>query len=292
MDPANKEFVNCPLCDNNDYKTQYRINSWSIVKCDHCDFVYINPRLQKKELLKIYKDNYFDNSSVGYFHYKENKALRQKNFKKWIDDAIKFVSAGKKVNALDIGCAAGYCLEVFTARGWNPFGIELNTEYAGQLQQNGYKVYDSPFLDIPFEEKYSVITLFDVVEHLTDLREHFTKLYSILEDNGVIVLITPDYNSLQRKLLGKKWFQFKPLEHINYFSLTTFKKLVDSTGFKIVGSKKAGQYSNTEFLKDRLKKYKFGWLIPIFDLTVKLLGLKNKDLYIDTASLFVVLKKK
>ncbi|MGZ5222026.1 MAG: class I SAM-dependent methyltransferase, partial [Chitinophagaceae bacterium] len=278
--------------DKNDYKTKYRIDSWTIVKCDHCDFIYVNPRLQKKELLKIYKDNYFDNTSVGYFHYKENKELRQKNFIKWIDDAINFVSTGDNVNALDIGCAAGYCLEVFKARGWKPFGIELNTEYAGQLQQNGYKVYDSPFLDISFGEKYNIITLFDVVEHLTDLQEHFTKLHSILENNGVIVLITPDYDSLQRKLLGKKWFQFKPIEHINYFSLTTFKKLVDSTGFKIVESKKAGQYSNTDFLTDRLKKYKFGFLIPIFNLTVKLLGLTNKDLYIDTASLYLVLKKK
>lgn len=292
MDPANKEFVNCPLCTKNNYTQKYRIDCWTIVQCDHCDFVYVNPRLQKKELLKIYKDNYFDNTSVGYFHYKENKELRQKNFQKWIDDAINFVSAGENVNALDIGCAAGYCLEVFKARGWKPFGIELNTEYAGQLQQNGYKVYDSPFLDISFGEKYSIITLFDVVEHLTDLPEHFAKLHSILENNGIVVLITPDYDSLQRKLLGKKWFQFKPIEHINYFSLTTFKTLVDSTGFKIVDSKKAGQYSNTDFLTDRLKKYKFGWLIPIFNLTVKLLGLKNKDRYIDTASLYVVLKKK
>lgn len=292
MDLANKEPVNCPLCNRNDYRQKYRIDSWAIVKCHHCDFVYVNPRLQKKELLKIYKNNYFDNANVGYFHYKENKELRQKNFQKWIDDAASFMTPGENFNALDIGCAAGYCLEVFKDRHWNPFGIELNTEYASQLQQNGYKIYDSPFLDIRFEEKYSIITLFDVVEHLTDLQEHFIKLHSILDNNGVIILITPDYNSLQRKLLGKKWFQFKPIEHINYFSLATFKKLINSAGFKIVNSKKAGQYSNTDFLTDRLKKYKFGFLIPLFNFLVKLLALKNKNLYIDTASLYVVLKKK
>jgi 2-polyprenyl-3-methyl-5-hydroxy-6-metoxy-1,4-benzoquinol methylase len=292
MDPANKEFVNCPLCDQNDYKRKYHIDSWTIVKCKHCDFAYVNPRLQKKEILKIYKDNYFDNTTVGYFHYKENKELRQKNFQKWIGDATNFVIPGENSNALDIGCAAGYCLEVFKTRRWKPFGIELNTEYAVQLQQNGYKIYNSPFLDIRFEETYNIITLFDVVEHLTDLQAHFIKLHSILDNNGIIILITPDYNSLQRKLLGKKWFQFKPIEHISYFSLATFKKLTDATGFKIVDSKKAGQYSNTDFLNDRLKKYKFGFFIPLFKFIVKLLGLKSKDLYIDTASLYVVLKKK
>jgi 2-polyprenyl-3-methyl-5-hydroxy-6-metoxy-1,4-benzoquinol methylase len=292
MDLANKESVNCPFCHNNDYKHKYRIDSWNIVKCNHCDFVYVNPRLQKKELLKLYTDNYFDNTDVGYFHYEENKELRKKNFQKWIDDANSFLNPGENCNALDIGCAAGYCLEIFKSKGWSPFGIELNTEYAGQLQQKGYKIYNSPFLDVLFDEKYSIITLFDVVEHLTDLREHFIKLHSILNNNGIIILITPDYNSLQRKLLGKKWFQFKPIEHINYFSSVTFRQLADSAGFEIISRKKAGQYSNTDFLINRLKKYKFGFFVPLFNLIAKLFRLKNKFLYIDTASLYVVLKKK
>ena len=114
MDLANKEPVNCPLCNKNDYRQKYRIDSWNIVKCNYCDFVYVNPRLQKKELLKIYTDNYFDNTDVGYFHYKENKELRKKNFQKWIDDSVNFLGHDEDRNALDIGCAAGYCLEIFS----------------------------------------------------------------------------------------------------------------------------------------------------------------------------------
>ena len=292
MDLANRETVNCPLCNKNNYKKKYIIESWSIVKCNHCDFIYVNPRLEKKEILNIYKDNYFDNTTVGYFHYKENKELRKKNFQKWINDFTRFQSSADNCFALDVGCAAGYCLEIFKAKGWKPHGVELNTEYANQLQQNGYKVYNSPFLEIKFEEKYTIIALFDVVEHLIDLQEHFIKLHSILNDTGIIVLITPDYNSLQRKLLCKKWFQFKPIEHINYFSLNTFKKLAHLTGFEIITSKKAGQYSNIDFLNNRLKKYKFSVLLPLFHFIIRLFGLKNHELYIDTASLYVVLKKK
>ena len=292
MNLANKELVNCPLCSKNNYKKKYKIKIWNIVKCNHCDFVYVNPRLQKEELIKIYRDNYFDNADIGYFHYKENKNLRKKNFQKWIDDSISFFSEVKNANALDFGCAAGYCLEIFKTKGWNPHGIELNTEYASQLQNNGYRIYTDPFLDIQFEEKYAIIALFDVAEHLTNLEDHFNKLYSILDENGIIVLITPDYNSWQRKLFGKKWFQFKPVEHINYFSFTTFKKLTDLTGFKIIMSKKAGQYSDANFIINRLKKYRFGSFLPFLYFFVKLLTLKNKNPYIDTSSLYFVLKKK
>jgi 2-polyprenyl-3-methyl-5-hydroxy-6-metoxy-1,4-benzoquinol methylase len=291
MDLNNREPVNCPLCDKNNPHLKHRINSWSIVQCTHCNLIYVNPRLHKKELIQLYNENYFDNEVVGYVNYKDNKQLRTKNFLKWINDASGFFNEDEVHNALDIGCAAGYCLEIFKDKGWKPVGVELNKEYAAQLSKNGYTVHNMPFLDVDFKENFEIITLFDVAEHLTDLKSHFIKLHSILSANGVIIIITPDYNSLQRKLFGTKWFQFKPIEHIHYFTLNTFRKLADATGFSVVKSKRAGQFSNVEFLNNRLQKYKLGYTIPFFNFFVRVFNLKNKDIYTDTASLYLVLKK-
>lgn len=291
MDLSKKETINCPLCHSERFREKYKIDSWPIVECARCNFIYVNPRLEKSELLGLYEENYFDNDSIGYRDYRESRELRKKNFARWVSDAISFVRSEKPVAALDIGCAAGYCLEVFNERGWKPFGVELNRAYAGQLQAEGYKVYNAPLLGIDFEEQYQVITLFDVIEHLTDLREHFDKLNSILADDGIIVLITPDYNSTQRKLLGKKWFQFKPVEHINYFTLHSLTQLAESAGFRIVAHKKAGQYSNAGFLENRLKKYGFNTLLPAFRLFAGLFNLHHRDIYVDTASLYLVLEK-
>jgi 2-polyprenyl-3-methyl-5-hydroxy-6-metoxy-1,4-benzoquinol methylase len=292
MDLTKKETINCPLCSANRFKKKYEIHAWNIVKCSQCGFVYVNPRLQKHELLNIYTDNYFDNDAVGYLHYKESRELRTKNFGKWVDDAVSCFEIPADCRALDIGCAAGYCLDVFRTRGWSAYGVELNKEYALQLKQDGHKVYNAPLLEINFDERYDIITLFDVIEHLADLQDHFAKLHSILNDKGVIVMITPDYNSLQRKIFGKKWFQFKPIEHINYFNLSTLKKLAGASGLKIVQHKKAGQYSNLAFLENRLRRYGFEALLPLFRMATKISGLNRRDLYVDTASLYVVLKKK
>ena len=291
MDLSKREYINCPLCQANHPQNKYKIDSWNIVKCKNCDFIYVNPRLEKNELLNIYSSNYFDNDTVGYVHYRESRELRTKNFRRWVDDALPYYNVAVPCNALDIGCAAGYCLEVFKSKDWNAFGVELDREYADLLKQSGNRIYNAPLLDISFEERYDIITMFDVIEHLADLQENFAKLHSILNDNGSIVMITPDYNSLQRKLLGKKWFQFKPIEHINYFSLAAIEKLAAKTGFKVVAHKKAGQYSDIAFLADRLRKYKFGAFLPLFRLIVKIAGLENKHLYVDTASLYLVLKK-
>lgn len=291
MDLSKREAINCPLCHANHFREKYEIDSWKIVECEECHFIYVNPRLEKNELLRLYNENYFDNEQVGYLHYRESRELRKKNFSKWVEDAMPFIRKEKNLNALDIGCAAGYCLEVFSERGWKPFGVELNSDYAAGLLRDGYKVYNAPLLDISFEEKYHVITLFDVVEHLADLRKHFDKLNSIVAENGAIIIITPDYNSLQRKLFGKKWFQFKPIEHINYFSLDSITRLATEAGFKIMAHKKAGQFSNIAFLENRLQKYRFKAFIPVFRMVSALLGLRKRDLYVDTASLYLVLKK-
>jgi 2-polyprenyl-3-methyl-5-hydroxy-6-metoxy-1,4-benzoquinol methylase len=292
MELHSKENINCPLCNENNYKVEYRIIEWVIAKCNNCGFVYVNPRLQKNEILKLYVNDYFDNTDIGYLHYKENAVFRKKNFEKWVADALPFITQKENYQALDIGCAAGYCLEIFETHSWNTYGLELNQEYASQLTNRNYKIYKYPLLQEAFAEKFDIITLFDVAEHLTDLKENFSKLHSILSDDGTVVIITPNYNSLQRKILGKRWFQFKPAEHINYFTAATFKTLINETGFEIVCTKKAGQYSDAGFLNNRLSKYKLGFTRPLLNLFLKLSGLQKKFFYVDTASLYFILKKR
>jgi 2-polyprenyl-3-methyl-5-hydroxy-6-metoxy-1,4-benzoquinol methylase len=292
LDLSKIEEINCPLCEHEDFQLQYRVGSWKIVKCKNCRFVYANPRLQKPELLKIYKSNYFDNSEVGYYHYTANKALRKRNFRKWIQDALPYLSLQQPMKALDVGCAAGYCMEVFRENNWIPYGIELDKSIAQKLRQKGFLIFDTPLIQLKTDEKFNFISLFDVIEHLTDLLQNAAILHSLLQDDGIVVLVTPNYESWQRKLFRRKWFQFKPIEHINYFSKKTLQEMVMKSGFEIICCKRSGQFCDIAFLENRIKKYRFQFLLPLFRIIIKALGLKKKYFYVDTASLYVVLKKK
>jgi 2-polyprenyl-3-methyl-5-hydroxy-6-metoxy-1,4-benzoquinol methylase len=292
MDLSKKESVPCPLCNYDRSHQKHRIQSWRIVQCKNCEFIYVNPRLQKSELLKVYVSNYFNNKKVGYCHYTENKELRKKNFQKWIKDALPYFEKHTSIKALDVGCAAGYCLEVFQEYDWKPYGIELDGKWANALRQNGFTIFDKPLIQFDAAEKFNLISLFDVIEHLTDLQKNMSILHSLLEDSGVVVLVTPNYQSWQRKIFRNRWFQFKPIEHINYFSSKTLQKLATENGFEVVCSKRSGQFCDSSFLEDRLRKYNFKFILPLFYPIVKLLKLQQKSFYIDTASLYVILKKK
>lgn len=291
IDLKKRETIECPVCANQQSQLQYTVQSWKVVQCCTCCFVYVNPRLEKNELLKLYSSDYFDNQLFGYFHYTDGRDFRKRNFQKWVTDALPYLETTERIKALDIGCATGYCLEVFQEQGWHAHGIELDQGLATELRKKGFTVYDSPLLHLRNIGTYSVITMFDVIEHLTDLHENISILNQLLENNGIAVLVTPNYRSWQRRLFQKRWFQFKPIEHINYFTLDTLRKLVEANGFEIVESKNSGQFCNTSFLENRIKKYNFGFLLPLLRLSQKLIGKEDRYFYVDTASLYVVLKK-
>ena len=160
------------------------------------------------------------------------------------------------------------------------------------VTSKGYTVFDTPLEYFNAARKYDLITLFDVIEHLPNLQENIRKLTRIMSDNGSIALVTPDFASTQRKLFGRRWFQYKPREHIQYFTLQTLQKAVHAQGLHVVYHRKSGQYADTSFLYNRLNRYGFNVFANIFRALTNIFGLSNKSWYADTGSMLVILQKK
>jgi 2-polyprenyl-3-methyl-5-hydroxy-6-metoxy-1,4-benzoquinol methylase len=281
----------CSLCGKEATDQLLTKQGFSIVKCCNCGFVYVNPRVENQQLTSIYRHNYFANKDYGYVSYEQEKRLRVKNFERWLQDADKYITETKPFFALDVGCAAGYCLELMNAKGWKTKGLELDEEMCMALQQ-GFDISRSLLEDFITEDQFSVITLFDVIEHIPNIDKAFGKLNSLLTKDGVIIMVTPNYNSLQRKLLGKKWFQYKPIEHIQYFTSKSLNTFADRNGLKIVYHTNCGQYADTRFLLNRLNYYHFTFLSKLFNRLFAILRLKDRFFYTDTGSLFMILKHK
>jgi 2-polyprenyl-3-methyl-5-hydroxy-6-metoxy-1,4-benzoquinol methylase len=248
--------------------------------------------VENKQLNAIYHHSYFKNKDYGYAGYEQEKKLRLKNFERWLNDAADFIPQKTSLFSLDIGCAAGYCLDVMKDKGWITKGLELDEEMCQILQKGGYDISETEIENFETDQKFSVITLFDVIEHIPNLDATFSKFNSLLEKEGVVIIVTPDYNSFQRKLFGKAWFQYKPIEHIQYFDANTLKAFAERNGLEIIYKKKCGQYADTNFLINRLNYYHFTFFAKTFDRSFKFLRLKNSYFYTDTGSLFVILKSK
>lgn len=282
----------CSLCSKEETALLLTKQRFSIVKCSNCDFVYVNPRIENEQLTAIYRHNYFKNKDYGYVSYEQEKRLRVKNFGRWLKDAEQYITVKTPFYSLDVGCAAGYCLELMKAKGWKAKGLELDEEMCIELQQSGYDISKSLLEDFNSENKFSVITLFDVIEHIPNIDKSFSKLNSLLTRDGVVIIVTPNYKSFQRKLFGKSWFQYKPIEHIQYFDRHSLNSFAERNGLQIIHQKRCGQYADTQFLLNRLNYYHFTFLSKLFNKIFGILWMKDKFFYTDTGSLFVILKRK
>ncbi|MFI5149532.1 MAG: class I SAM-dependent methyltransferase [Bacteroidia bacterium] len=281
----------CAVCGSTAFEQRYKIKGFNIVQCKDCSFVYVNPRIKTEELYRLYASDYFNNTQFGYENYEQNARLRKLTFEKWYALIVPFL--GKKMQkAIDIGCASGDFIEVLMKNGWTDVdGIELDPVMIEKLHQKHIPVSTVPLEKQSVQKKYQLITLFDVVEHLACLSEAFAKLHDLLEEDGVIALITPDYSSLQRKFFGSKWFQFKPYEHIQYFTPETLAKALKPHGLQIIHHAASGQFADGEFLGSRLERYNFKRMAALFNGLMRVTGLKNKAWYADTGSMFVIIQK-
>ena len=204
-----------------------------------------------------------------------------------------------KSNVLELGCGIGalsYLLAKTITKG-RVDAVDISPESIAFAKQ---KIKHPQFIitagDVVHHQtklpSINFITLFDVIEHIPNIDKAFSKLNSLLTDDGVIIMVTPNHNSLQRKLLGKRWFQYKPIEHIQYFDRKSLNTFAERNGLKIVYQTNCGQYADTRFLINRLNYYHFTFLAKLFNKIFGILRVKNKFFYTDTGSLFVVLKRK
>jgi SAM-dependent methyltransferase len=236
------EDVRCALCNRDNKKVLYAFSSEEIpdseflgnkslqqkfryVKCSFCGLVYLNPRIRYHVLMDSYKKA----TTI------EKMCLKKKDKRKYIkrmEEISKYANVDRG-NILDIGSGFGFFLNVAKKMGWNAIGTEPSFQFYKYSKRFGVKVWNKPFEKCKFPENFfHSITMLDVLEHIYDPLRLLMKCKSILNENGVLVIRTPDVNSIYRYLKGKKWYF--GLNHVNLFSDRSMKYLYKKTGFSMV----------------------------------------------------------
>jgi SAM-dependent methyltransferase len=176
-------------------------------------------------------------------------------------------------------------------KGFSAEGLELDDKMSYELNVAGYKVSQKTLDNFNSDNKYVLVTMFDVIEHIPDVDTAFNRIFHLLENNGVLIIVTPDHNSFQRKLFGKRWFQYKPVEHVNYFTKQSLSIFAERNGFELIYNSSSGQYADAEFILNRLQYYGFSLFANFFKVIFSIFRFKNKFIYTDTGSLLTVFRK-
>jgi len=127
-----------------------------------------------------------------------------------VNELSKYFQPGLRV--LDIGCNTGELLDFAKTRECITVGVEFSDASRIELERKGHQAY--PSLAETANRQFDVITAFDLVEHLYDVAAFLASCRDALAENGVLIILTGDINSVSSKLCGSRWWYVKYPEHI------------------------------------------------------------------------------
>jgi 2-polyprenyl-3-methyl-5-hydroxy-6-metoxy-1,4-benzoquinol methylase len=140
---------------------------------------------------------------------------------------------------LDVGCGGGFLVEVAAALGWQAEGLEVSQAAAEFGRSRGTVIHAGTLeeADLP-ESVFDLITMMEVVEHVADPVDLLMRAGRLLRPGGALYLTTPNWGSLSRRFLGKRWFPVSR-EHVVYFAPGTIRTALGKAGLRRVRTETA-----------------------------------------------------
>ena len=247
-----------------------------VYKCKTCNSIYLWPYISMVELSKLYESSYFTGEqsnlnvpSTGSDYEVEFAENRIEKFKSTIELLLSFKPNAK--NILDIGAATGKFLSIAREYKLDVFGVEYSN-YASQEAKDkyGFNFFVGDLENFQSDEKFDLIHLNHVFEHLVDPNASIRKIDSLLSDDGIIYIEVPfQFNIVERikyKLFNShKKFDVFSVHHPIFYRPNSLKKIFRNHGYrcryiKLFDSKR---YPSVTF-RDKTKKLIWG-LLSIFN---------------------------
>ncbi len=112
---------------------------------------------------------------------------------------------------LDVGCGHGLLLDEARKLGFEAVGLELSAAGAAfGRERYGLDVREQTLDELDEDERFDVITLVDVLEHVCDPCATIERCHELLSPEGVMCVVTPDPASLTARIAGRRWWSLVP----------------------------------------------------------------------------------
>lgn len=230
----NFRWDRCPLCGSGDIalkgrlKYQGRLNYSTVEieldhvpelwECRHCDSGFVQNIVTAETARMLY--------STGQAGQRWSTAPFEQNKTREVTRHMRAIFADKG-DVLDVGCNTGELLDLARESGCRTAGVEYSSASREVLAGKGHDAYAT--LD-DARGKYDVITAFDLVEHLYDVPAFLQSCRERLAEDGRLVILTGDIDSMSARLSGARWWYVQYPEHIVFPSKRYFR---EHSGFNI-----------------------------------------------------------
>jgi SAM-dependent methyltransferase len=203
-------------------------NKDSINFCKYCGLEFFN-----NENLNLIEENKYEEARLGSVGL--DIPSIEEDFQNGFEQSKKYVETyiDKKWSGdiLEIGCSYGYFLKQSYDLGHNSVGVEKNPIRRKYVEKElAIKCYpDLKTIEIE-KRKFDKIFMFFVIEYIDKPKEYVKRLIDLLNNNGEIIIITPNLEDVLKKYWNLRSYKnfFYERQSICYFTLNAAKSLLEN----------------------------------------------------------------
>jgi SAM-dependent methyltransferase len=137
---------------------------------------------------------------------------------------------------LDVGCGTGQFLGFAREQGWRELtGVELLPEAAESAKKlAGAEIHLCDLADTTLPaDRFAAVFLWDILEHLGDVRRMFKEVHRVLRPGGSAVLGTVNRDGLSLRAFRERALTVSPPEHLTFFTSAGLSNAMTAVGLDL-----------------------------------------------------------
>ena len=225
----------CPGCLEKEISSSFMRFGLNYVECAKCHSLRISPRPEDAAL----RTYYLESSAREFWRQKLSRMTKIKRREKivkpryeWIaDSTYEYYPDARHI--LDINTNQEIILDEISSA--ELFKRKTIVDPLIPVDETLFPKIDvilAPFSDMDLAEDVDVITLFEVLDHISDVEAFFRKLHGMLKRGGLCFVTTILCSGFDIQILWDKAQNLFPPDRLNVFSAEGLKSLFLRHGFK------------------------------------------------------------
>lgn len=216
--------THCILCSGSRSRAFHEENGHRYRQCLDCGMVFLHPRPSDEELHALYQAE----TGATFHHAAESAEAHEKRLEASWRYSIVERHLDLPRRALEVGCGAGYFLELLRGRGWEVEGVEAAESYIRFARETfGIELRrDLRECRGPFGAAF----LFNVLSHLPHPERDLRDVRDRLVDGGVLICETGNAAEVPPWRVG----HFGAPDHIYHLNEANLRSLLGRCGYRDV----------------------------------------------------------
>lgn len=217
--------MTCPVCSA--ALEERRIGSSPILYCPSCTVHVTHPSLRRDDDASFYEKDYTLTQTVR-SSTERHRYFRYPEYYKLIGELSALQPPPGRW--LDIGCDHGFFIDEVRRNGYDVAGVEPSQRARAYARRIGLDV-EADVANV--QGRWSVISMWHVLEHIGEPRAMIDRCIELLEPDGILCIRVPDFASAWRHVFGARWIWYQPGVHLVHYTDRALRQLVESSGLTV-----------------------------------------------------------